>query len=206
MGAKKSTWTAPSATARCRSIVLITKPERHHDPIGVDRHTPYAYTISITRAPMSLPARMTALLQPSYGSPDVLSLSEIDVPALAADGVLVRVVAAGLNKADWHLLTGRPYLLRTAFGVGAPKRPIAGMALAGPVVAVGPEVRRFQVGDAVCAEVNRGALAEYACAREKELAKIPAGVSFEDAATLPVAPPPPYRGCAREASRTGNRC
>lgn len=136
---------------------------------------------------MSLPSRMNAVVQPAYGLPDVLRVTEVDLPAVPPDGVLVRVAAAGLNKADWHLLTGKPYLLRAAFGVSAPKRPILGMAVAGRVVAVGAGTTRFAVGDAVCAEVNRGAFAEYACVPEKELAKVPEGVSFEDAATLPIA-------------------
>lgn len=136
---------------------------------------------------MSLPSRMTALLQPTYGQPDVLHVAEVDVPAVPPDSVLVRVAAAGINKADWHLLTGTPYLLRAAFGFSAPKRPIVGMAVAGRVVAVGAGTTRFAVGDAVCAEVNRGAMAEYACVPEKELVKLPNGVSFDDAATLPVA-------------------
>ncbi len=131
---------------------------------------------------------MTALVQPAYGLPDVLQVAEVAVPALRDDGVLVRVVASSLNKGDWHLLTGTPYLVRLmGYGVQKPTRPIPGMAVAGRVESVGAKVTAFKPGDEVFGEINRGGFAEYVCVGEKELARKPAGVSFEDAATIPVA-------------------
>ncbi len=134
------------------------------------------------------PPRMKAILQPAYGLPDVLRLAEVDRPVVRDDGVLVRVIAASLNKADWHLLTGTPYLIRAAgFGLLEPKQPIPGRAMAGRVEAVGRNVRAFQVGDEVFGEIERGAFAEYVCVGEQEVAHKPADLTFEEAATLPLA-------------------
>lgn len=131
---------------------------------------------------------MTALLQPTYGLPDVLKVAVVDAPALREDSVLVRVVAASLNKGDWHLLTGTPYLVRLmGYGLQAPTRPIPGMAIAGRVEAVGAKVNTFKPGDEVFGEINRGGFAEYVSVGAHELARKPAGVTFEDAATIPVA-------------------
>ena len=131
---------------------------------------------------------MKAILQPAYGLPEVLVLAEVDRPAVHDDGVLVRVVAAGVNKGDWVLLTGTPYLIRMAgYGLLKPSKPTPGMAIAGRVEAVGVKVGAFQIGDEVFGEINRGGFAEYVCVGEQELAKKPPGLSFEEAATLPVA-------------------
>lgn len=132
-------------------------------------------------------ATMRAVVQPGYGGPEILSVAEVPVPALTPDGVLVRVRVASTNKGDWHLLTGTPYLVRAAYGFARPSRPVLGMALAGQVVAVGSSAAGFAVGDRVFAEVNRGGFAEYACVPAKELAHMPEGLSYEDAATIPVA-------------------
>ncbi len=136
-------------------------------------------------APASAP-RMRAVVQASYGSPDVLAVAEVGRPSVADDDVLVRVVVAGITKGDWHLLTGTPYLVRLVYGFSGPKKPIPGMAIAGRVEAVGRNVTTFAVGDEVFGEINRGAFAEYVCVKEVEVARKPAGVSFEDAATVPV--------------------
>ncbi len=134
------------------------------------------------------PSSMKALLQPSYGLPEVLHVGSTAVPAPGDDQLRIRVVAAGLNKGDWHLLTGSPYLVRVmGYGFSRPTRPTPGMAVAGLVESVGAKVRNFRVGDAVFGEINRGAFADYVCVSEKELALKPGSVSFADAAALPVA-------------------
>jgi NADPH:quinone reductase-like Zn-dependent oxidoreductase len=131
--------------------------------------------------------KMRAILQPAYGLPDVLLQASVDQPALRPDGVMVQIVAVSLHKGDWHLLTGTPYLIRLAgFGVLKPKHAIPGMAIAGRVRAVGAEVSEFTAGDEVFGEISHGGFAEYVCVSAHELAHKPAGVSFEDAATLPV--------------------
>ena len=93
--------------------------------------------------------------------------------------------AAGLDRGQWHLMTGRPYLLRPIAGVRGPRNPVMGLDVAGTVVAAGPAVTRFAVGDEVFG-FGRGTFAEYAVAREDKLASKPANASFEQAAVMPV--------------------
>jgi alcohol dehydrogenase-like protein len=91
---------------------------------------------------------MKAIVQDTYGSPDVLQLSEFDTPVIADDEVLVRVHAAGVDQGVWHLMAGLPYLTRVAgFGLRAPKNPVRGYDVAGRVEAVGQNVTRFQPGE-----------------------------------------------------------
>lgn len=130
---------------------------------------------------------MNAVTQAAYGPPAVLSFTQVPRPEPAEDGVLVRVVAAGVTRGDWHLLTGTPYAIRLAgYGLTRPSKPTLGMAVAGEVVAVGARVTTLQVGDAVLAEVDRGGYAEFVTAPATAFAKKPEGVSFDDAAALPV--------------------
>ena len=130
---------------------------------------------------------MRAVLQSAYGGAEALSVGEAPVPGVPADGVRVRVAAASLNKGDWHLLTGTPYLVRLAFGLTPAGRPVPGMAVAGVVEAVGAAAAGFSVGDRVVGQLKGGGFAPFALARPAELARLPDGFSFEDAATLPIA-------------------
>jgi NADPH:quinone reductase-like Zn-dependent oxidoreductase len=101
--------------------------------------------------------------------------------------VLVRVHAAALNPLDWHSVRGEPYVMRLDAGLGAPKDPRVGVDFAGVVDEVGPGVTRFRAGDAVFGAAN-GALAEYVVVRaDRAIAPLPPGVSFEQAAAVPVA-------------------
>src|SRR5712692_811958 len=129
---------------------------------------------------------MKAIVQDTYGSPDVLELREIDKPVVEDDDVLVRVHAAGVDQGVWHLMAGLPYLMRVAgFGLRAPKNPVRGYDVAGRVEAVGENVTRFQLGDEVFGTC-RGSFAEYACARVDRLAPKPANLTFEQAAAVPI--------------------
>jgi NADPH:quinone reductase-like Zn-dependent oxidoreductase len=129
---------------------------------------------------------MKAIVQDTYGSPDVLQLREIDTPVVGDDEVLVRVHAAGVDQGVWHLTAGLPYLMRIAgFGLRAPKNPVRGYDVAGRVEAVGENVTRFQPGDEVFGTC-RGSFAEYACARADRLAPKPANLTFEQAAAVPI--------------------
>src|SRR3989441_6282375 len=129
---------------------------------------------------------MKAIVQDTYGSPDVLELRDIDTPVVEDDEVLVRVHAAGVDQGVWHLMAGLPYLMRIAgFGLRAPKNPVRGYDVAGRVEAVGENVTRFQTGDEVFGTC-RGSFAEYACARADRLAPKPANLSFEQAAAVPI--------------------
>ena len=129
---------------------------------------------------------MKAIVQHTYGEPDVLRLQDVDDPSPAADEVLVRVHAAGVDRGVWHLVTGTPYPVRLAgYGLRAPKNPVPGMDVAGVVEAVGEDVTRFRVGDAVFG-VAKGSFAELARAREDRLAPKPANLGHEQAAVVAV--------------------
>lgn len=145
-------------------------------------------TMPETTLPTSLvEARpMRAMLQSGYGGTEVLRVGTTPVPSPGAGEVLVRVRAAGLDRGTWHMMTGRPYLMRVmGFGFSAPNHPVPGLDLAGTVVAIGPGVTRFRVGDEVFG-LGRGSFAELACAREDKLARAPRGVSADEAAVLGV--------------------
>jgi NADPH:quinone reductase-like Zn-dependent oxidoreductase len=128
---------------------------------------------------------MRAIVQDGYGSADVLRSAQIARPAIGGAEVLLRVHAAGLDRGTWHLMAGRPYLVRLAVGLRGPRKPVPGLDVAGTVVAVGPDVTRFSVGDEVFG-FGQGSFAEYAAARESKLAAKPANASFEQAAAVPV--------------------
>lgn len=131
---------------------------------------------------------MKAITYTRYGSPDVLQLREQDIPTPRRHEVLVKICAASLNPLDWHLMRGEPRLLRLmGFGIFKPKDGRLGADIAGRVEAVGRDIRRFQPGDDVFGDVFRGGFAEYACAAQDKVAAKPAGLSFEEAAAVPVA-------------------
>lgn len=142
-----------------------------------------------TAAGATRSATMTAVVRDSYGPPEALRVEAINRPIPAADEVLVRIRAAGVDQSVWHIVTGLPYLGRAAMGLRGPKERVPGADVAGEVVAVGAQVTDFEVGDAVFG-VARGSYAEYACARPATLAPLPDGVSFEHAACVAIS------GCA----------
>jgi len=114
-----------------------------------------------------------------------LRLAELAKPVPTDNEVLIKVRAASVNAFDLHFVQGKPLPIRLLFGLRRPKnRP--GRDVAGQVEAVGSKVTQFKPGDEVFG-VCPGAFAEYACAAEDKLALKPASVSFENAATLPIA-------------------
>jgi len=129
---------------------------------------------------------MRAVVAHEYGDADVLVHTVVPKPTAAPDEVLIRVVASSTNPADWHLMTGTPYLVRPTSGWRAPKSPKQGSDVAGIVEAVGSEITKFQVGDHVFGNA-RGAYAEYVTGKEEYLTHKPADVSFEAAATIGIA-------------------
>jgi NADPH:quinone reductase-like Zn-dependent oxidoreductase len=129
---------------------------------------------------------MHAIVYRRYGTPDVLQYTEIEKPFPAAGQVLVKVHAASVNPYDWHFLRGTPGFLRLFAGLSKPKFPRLGADAAGVVEAVGPETSNLKPGDRVFG-VCKGAFAEYACGKESELALIPPGIGFEQAASVPIA-------------------
>ena len=129
---------------------------------------------------------MQAIVQDAYGTIDVLRRARTARPEIADNEVLLRVHAAGLDRGTWHMMAGRPYLLRViGFGFRRPKNPVPGIDVAGTVVAVGSAITRLAVGDEVYGNA-RGSFAEYAAALEEKLAIKPANLSFEQAAVVPV--------------------
>ncbi len=129
---------------------------------------------------------MKAIVQNGYGSPAVLSIKEVDKPAIKDDQVLVRVHATSINAGDYFTMRGSPWLVRFSVGFPRPKDTILGWDIAGRVEAVGSTVTQFQPGDAVYGAVN-GAFAEYVVAAAGKLALKPANLSFEQAAAVPTA-------------------
>jgi NADPH:quinone reductase-like Zn-dependent oxidoreductase len=127
---------------------------------------------------------MKAIVYRDFGSPDVLRCEEIEKPAPRENEVLIRVRAAGLNPLDWKLMKGRPWILRLVIGLRKVKHP--GVDVAGEVESVGPGVTEFKRGDSVFGAC-RGALADYVCAPGSALTIKPANVTFEQAASVPIA-------------------
>ncbi|XZO04126.1 MAG: NAD(P)-dependent alcohol dehydrogenase [Microcoleus sp.] len=142
-----------------------------------------------TIAPVQADRQMRAIVQVEYGSADVLRMEEVDKPVVPDNGVLVRVYAASINAADWHLMRGTPFFIRLIFGgLLKPKIKILGCDLAGRVEAIGKDVTQFQPGDEVfgaLSECGFGAFAEYVCATEAALVMKPVNATFEEAATVP---------------------
>ena len=136
---------------------------------------------------------MRAIVQDRYGSVDALQVQEVEKPEPGDEEVLVRVRAASVHPDVWHVVSGRPHVLRLmGAGFFKPKNPIPGTDMAGVVEAAGKNVTQFQPGDEVFGEtigsmqwVNGGAFAEYVTVAEDCLALKPANVSFEQAASVP---------------------
>jgi NADPH:quinone reductase-like Zn-dependent oxidoreductase len=128
-------------------------------------------------------AAMKAIVQDHHGDVDALQLRDIPTPLISDDEVLIRVHAAGLDPGVWHLMTGRPYLVRIVVrGIGKQPR---GMDVAGRIEEVGADVREFNRGDEVFGTCN-GSFAELTSARHGTIAGKPANLTFEQAAAVPV--------------------
>lgn len=129
---------------------------------------------------------MRAIVQDRYGDTEVLRLEEVERPEPGREQVLIRVRAAGVDPSVWHVMAGRPLGVRPAFGIRGPRQRTRGTDVAGIVEAVGPGVTRFAPGDEVFG-VAAGSFADFTLASsEKGLALKPAGVSFAEAAVIPI--------------------
>src|SRR5918997_6008022 len=132
--------------------------------------------------------RMRAITHAALGSADVLQLREVPKPNPRAGEVFIRVCAASPNPWDWHFMRGLPYISRLAgAGLRKPKNPILGSDVAGQVEAVGAGVTQFHPGDEVVGFAGAGAFAEYVSVPEEFLGPKPANLTFEQAATIPLA-------------------
>ena len=151
---------------------------------------------------------MKAIIQDRFGPPEVLRLADIDPPEIGPGDVLVRVHAAGLNPYDWHMLRGDPLIARLipgAVGLTRPKYRVAGLDAAGVVEAAGADVRELSAGDEVLGFCP-GAFAEYARAEAGKVVPKPAGLTFEQAAAIPIAATTALRGIREVGQvRAGNR-
>jgi NADPH:quinone reductase-like Zn-dependent oxidoreductase len=133
---------------------------------------------------------MKAIVYHEYGSPAVLKLEDIDKPQVEDNEVLVRVHAASVNRLDWHLMRGTPYIARLQAGLRKPKDSVLGADVAGQVDAVGKHVTTFEPGDKVFGSLfghGFGAFAEYVSVSDDLLELKPANLSFYQAAAVPVA-------------------
>jgi NADPH:quinone reductase-like Zn-dependent oxidoreductase len=131
---------------------------------------------------------MKAIVYQEYGSSDVLRYADVDTPQIGPTDVLVRVRASSINFADHTvMLRGLPMVARLATGIRRPRVNILGRDIAGTVAAVGASVTGLEVGDRVFGEVDQRGFAEYAAVPAAHLGRIPDGVTFEQAGTLPVA-------------------
>jgi NADPH:quinone reductase-like Zn-dependent oxidoreductase len=133
---------------------------------------------------------MRAFIYERYGPPETLRLAEVAKPTPDAGEVMVKVLAASVNAADWHVLRGKPLFSRATLGLLRPKHKILGVDVAGQVEAVGPGVTRFQPGDQVYANLldhGYGGFAEYVSVPMAVMSLKPANLSFEEAAAVPMA-------------------
>jgi NADPH:quinone reductase-like Zn-dependent oxidoreductase len=134
---------------------------------------------------------MKAIVHSRYGPPrDVLTLEDVAEPTPGEGEVLVRLRAASVNPADWHIARGDPYIARLSFGLRGPKARVPGCDLAGKVEAVGHGVTSLRPGDEVFGSSfmrGFGAFAELTSVPADVLAVKPPSLSFDQAAAVPVA-------------------
>src|ERR1700722_516931 len=127
-----------------------------------------------------------------YGPPDVVEIGDLDTPTLKDDEVLIKVHAASVNPLDWKTMKGGSYALRLLLGQHKPKIKFLGVDVAGRVEAVGKNISELRPGDDVYGTC-RGAFGQYACISKtgsllrSVLVKKPASVTFEQAASAPIA-------------------
>jgi len=142
---------------------------------------------ALGQSPTPAAPKMKAIVYHEFGSPDVLRLEEVDKPVPNDNQLLIKVRAVSVNPLDWHFMEGTPYLGRLpAFGLLKPRVERLGVDYAGTVEAVGKNIKEFKPGDEVYGN-KFGAFAEYIVATDKALTLKPASLSFEQAASLPVA-------------------
>ncbi len=153
---------------------------------------------------------MKAVVRDEYGAPEVLRVEELPEPVPRDDEVVVDVRAASVAKGDWEILNGSPAWVRVSgFGLRRPKHRVLGYNFAGVVTAAGSAVKRLRVGDEVFGDTlmdGLGAFAERMRVPENAaIAAKPAGVSFEDAASVPEAGFIALQGLRKAGVEAGQR-
>lgn len=129
---------------------------------------------------------MKAMVHHEYGTPEVLRQEELASPTPGEEEVLVRVRAAGVNWADYSILTGLPYMVRLGYGLRRPRQGIRGTDVSGVVEGIGTKATELRPGDEVFGWC-KGAFAEYVSVPEAHLVTKPHGISHEQAAGVPMA-------------------
>src|SRR4051794_29486016 len=193
--AARSSGRAIRQEARMSMYPVRLEGELGHDRVRRPASEPGSRPLVTSAGPQTAPRpdstgapgrTMKAVVRDRYGSADVLRVADVGLPQVGDEDVLVRVRAAGLDRGAWHIMAGLPYLIRSAgYGVRRPKTAGLGSELAGVVEAVGANVPQFQPGDAVFGTCS-ASFAEYASARPEKLARMPANLTFEQAAAVPV--------------------
>jgi NADPH:quinone reductase-like Zn-dependent oxidoreductase len=129
---------------------------------------------------------MKSIIAPRYGGPEVLQHVDAPTPAPGEGQVLVRVAASSVNPLEWHIMRGKPYLVRLVRGIPQPRSSAIGSDVAGTVEAIGTGVTRFVAGDRVFGFAD-AAWSDFALAPEQSLVATPASLSSEDAAGVGIA-------------------
>lgn len=140
---------------------------------------------------------MRAIVQSTYGGPEVLELKEVSKPIPKDEQVLVKIVAAAINDYDWSAMRGKPFIYRLMFGMRKPKNSVLGMELSGIIEATGSQVLKFKPGDEVYGDISEagfGCFAEYICITPEVLVKKPSFITHEEAAGLSHASMLAYQG------------
>lgn len=127
---------------------------------------------------------MKAAVRFSYGLPDVIRVKDVEKPVPGKNEVLVKVYATTVNRSDYHVLTGKPFIMKLFTGLFKPKLSITGSDFAGKIEHVGEHVTHFKVGDKVMGFIDMGAQshAEYLAISENKLTSAPANLSFVEIA------------------------
>ena len=126
--------------------------------------------------------RMRAAVQHAYGVQ--LDVEERPVPEPGSRQVLVKVEAAGVSRGAWHLSVGRPYAVRLAIGLRRPRNQVPGFEVTGRVVAVGSEVTRWSVGDAIMG-MGKATFAEHAVVDADAVVARPDDLDVAEAGGMP---------------------
>ncbi|MGL5819003.1 MAG: NAD(P)-dependent alcohol dehydrogenase [Phycicoccus sp.] len=128
---------------------------------------------------------MRAVVQHRYGGTEQLVPTDLPVPAPGRGQVLVRVHAAAVDRGTWHVMTGLPLVARLGLGLRRPRFPVPGRDLSGVVVALGPGVDGYAVGDEVVGTAG-GSCAELAVVPVRRMTHAPHSLHPLEAAALPV--------------------
>ncbi|MCA0295223.1 MAG: NAD(P)-dependent alcohol dehydrogenase [Actinobacteria bacterium] len=164
-------------------------------------------TASTPRAASSarpIPELMRAAVQDRYGDSDTIGYAEVSTPTPGEREVLLQVHAAGVCRANWHLMTGLPYLMRLAFGLRRPAQRVPGTDVSGRVVALGPGVDDLKIGDEVLG-IGIGSFAPFARARADKLVRRPSVLSPVEAAAVVTSAMTAYRAVAAAGLSEGQK-